>query len=260
MNQLLHHLEQFFAEMEHTYMTGDAGVGYLPTGLDQLDAATGGLEPGLHALLGRPRCGTTALAHQLVLNASLGHARSSALVTLGETAVRHVERMVARLTAIPVASLRRCDLTPDDWFFLSSAVANLAGAPLELVEAFGGNLPDPIDVLPPGPSPGVVVYDSIDRLDSCPDVASLRASAVAANLAVVLVVRATQLAPAMVSLCDSILHLQIDGSGPRLLPRLHRRTGSALAPIPMAIRPGTWDVVEVGAGARPTGELPQLPF
>ena len=253
MHHLLQHLERFLDEAEHAWERGNESLDLVPTGLAELDRCIGGLEPGLHAIVGAPGSGTTAVAHQLVSTASLGHGRSSALVTLGDTAVRHVERLVARLTAIPVTVLRAGDLTADDWFFLSTAVAHLAGAPLELVEAFSAQLPNPTDVVRPLTcAQGVVVYDSIDRLPHPPDLLPLRANAVGAGLAVVIVVRSTHLSPAATSLCDTILYLDCDDTGPYLLPTIHRRHASALPRLPVALRPGAWDLVDVTPHARPS--------
>ncbi len=98
-----------------------------PTGYHDLDEMTGGLQPGeLIILAARPSMGKTALALNLMQNASLEHGKKSAIFSLEMTRRSLVLRMLASEARIDMSTLRRGYLAPVDYQKLTTAAGRLS--------------------------------------------------------------------------------------------------------------------------------------
>jgi replicative DNA helicase len=103
----------------------------VPTGLEDLDRLTAGLQDGeLTLLAARPSCGKTALAAQVARHAALGLGLPALFVSLEQRRAELAERLLCSLASVDSGRLRAGLLTPDDARRLSDARDRLDGAPL----------------------------------------------------------------------------------------------------------------------------------
>ena len=100
-----------------------------PTGYHDLDEMTGGFQPGeLIIIAARPSMGKTALALNVMQNASLEHGKKAAIFSLEMTRRSLILRLLASEARIDMSSLRRGYLAPVDYQKLTTAAGRLSHA------------------------------------------------------------------------------------------------------------------------------------
>jgi replicative DNA helicase len=113
---------------EAAYKAG--GVGGLPTGLTDLDRATGGLHaPDLIIMAGRPGMGKTALATTIALAAAKRN-RSVGFFTLEMSSEQQGQRIISMESGITAERLRRGILGQGDFEILTSVASEMETLPL----------------------------------------------------------------------------------------------------------------------------------
>ncbi len=101
----------------------------LPTGFQDLDEMTGGLQRGeLVILAARPSMGKTALALNLARNAAVDHAKKAAVFSLEMTTRSLVLRLLAAEARIDFATFRRGYIAVNDHARLVNAAGRLSNA------------------------------------------------------------------------------------------------------------------------------------
>lgn len=118
----------------------------MDTGLADLDKLLHGLHDGdLVVVAGRPGMGKSALGMQFADRVALAHDRPVAVFTAEMPSGQQVERMLASRARLDLDAIRTGALDgDDDWGRLTSAVAELSGAPVWMDET---GTPDLADVL-----------------------------------------------------------------------------------------------------------------
>ena len=113
---------------------GPAGIS---TGFGNIDLRLGGLEPGtVTVLAGRPGMGKSAMGHQIAINAA--RAGVGVLEISLEMSARELgRRALATVSGVPVASMKRGDVTVDQASSLVKARKELAGLPLTIEDGAG---------------------------------------------------------------------------------------------------------------------------
>jgi replicative DNA helicase len=100
-----------------------------PTGFDDLDKLTGGLQPGdLFILAARPSMGKTALALNVARNAAVDHGRKVAIFSLEMTTRSLVLRLLSSEAQVDFASFRKGFISVDAHRQLVDAAGRLAEA------------------------------------------------------------------------------------------------------------------------------------
>lgn len=103
----------------------------LPTGFQDLDAMTSGLQPGdLVIVAGRPSMGKTSLAMNMAENVAVGARRPVAVFSMEMPAEQLALRMLASLGRVNAHKVRTGKLSDDDWPRITSAIGILADTPL----------------------------------------------------------------------------------------------------------------------------------
>jgi replicative DNA helicase len=101
----------------------------LPTGFDDVDQMTGGLQPGeLVIIAARPSMGKTAFALNIARNAAVDHGKKVALFSLEMTTRSLVIRLLSSEAAIDFSSLRKGFLPMADYRRLQDAADKLLRA------------------------------------------------------------------------------------------------------------------------------------
>ncbi len=103
----------------------------VPTGFDDLDGMTSGLQPGdLVVVAGRPSMGKTAFALNMAEHAAVGAKAPVAIFSLEMPGEQLAMRLMSSLGRINAQRLRTGKLHDEDWPRLTSAVGMLAEAPI----------------------------------------------------------------------------------------------------------------------------------
>ena len=103
----------------------------VPTGFDDLDAKTAGLQPSdLIIVAGRPSMGKTTLAVNFAENAAIKHQIPVAIFSMEMPGEQLALRMMSSLGHIDQHKIRTGRLEDDDWPRLTSAVSLLDSAPI----------------------------------------------------------------------------------------------------------------------------------
>ena len=104
----------------------------VPTGLQQLDVATAGLQPGnLIVLAARPSMGKSALATTIIHHVAALAGKPAALFSLEMSKAEVDQRLLALETGIPLRSLRQSSrLRPNDWSGVASGLERLSRLPI----------------------------------------------------------------------------------------------------------------------------------
>jgi replicative DNA helicase len=111
--------------LEDTNLTGT------PSGFRDLDAVTGGFQPGnLIVLAARPSMGKSALVANIAENASIEHGKPVALFSLEMSEAELAQRFVASQARIHGDELRKGRVSAERWPKIVKASQRLAGAPL----------------------------------------------------------------------------------------------------------------------------------
>lgn len=105
---------------------GGVAITGVPTGIEQLDQFTGGIQPGIVTLLaGRPGMGKSALAQSITAHAlDMGHGvHVFSFEDLGRS---YVDRMLSRKSRVPVQKIRTGTLEPADMARLTGEAGQMA--------------------------------------------------------------------------------------------------------------------------------------
>lgn len=116
--------------LEHLYSRGDAITG-IPTGFDDLDELTSGLQPSSLVVLGaRPSAGKTALALSIAANAAIESQRPVLVFSLEMSHLELTQRLLCAEARVDSKRVRNGGLTASDWEKIAHATGRLADAPL----------------------------------------------------------------------------------------------------------------------------------
>ncbi len=116
--------------LEHLYSRGDSITG-IPTGFDDLDELTSGLQPSSLIVLGaRPSAGKTALALSIAANAAIESQRPVLVFSLEMSHLELTQRLLCAEARVDSKRVRNGGLTASDWEKIAHATGRLADAPL----------------------------------------------------------------------------------------------------------------------------------
>jgi replicative DNA helicase len=119
-----------FRRIEKLYERREAVTG-VPTGFDELDKMTAGLQPSdLLILAARPAIGKTALALSLAANSAIRHKKSVAVFSLEMSKEQLVMRLLCSEGRIDGTRMRGGFLSENDWPRLARAAGAISEAPL----------------------------------------------------------------------------------------------------------------------------------
>ena len=112
------------------YNAGSSITG-LPTGFDDFDERTSGLQPGeLIIIAGRPSMGKTSFAMNMAENVAIKTKKTVAIFSMEMPGDALALRMVASFGRIEMQKIRTGKLSEEDWPRVTSAVSILAEAPI----------------------------------------------------------------------------------------------------------------------------------
>jgi replicative DNA helicase len=107
------------------------GVVGVPTGLDDIDRKTGGLQPGdLIIPAARPGVGKTAIALTVARNAAKRHGKKVGIVSLEMSTEQLIDRLMAHETGIDAQRIRLGDLSDAEWGAFATAQGRMAEWPI----------------------------------------------------------------------------------------------------------------------------------
>jgi replicative DNA helicase len=98
----------------------------IPTGLSDIDRFTGGMQPGLTIIAGRPSMGSTALAIGVAGHVAFDYGLPVAYVSPREKAKRIMLRMVCAVGGVDCDRMRTGRLTDDCWPRVTAGVQKIA--------------------------------------------------------------------------------------------------------------------------------------
>ena len=105
----------------------------IPTGFDELDCMTSGLQAGdLLILAARPSMGSTALSLNIAEHAALEEGLHVAIFSMGAAPSQLANRLVGSVSRIEQDRLRNGQLSDDEWSRLAMAAERLRNAPLHI--------------------------------------------------------------------------------------------------------------------------------
>ncbi|MFD9047832.1 replicative DNA helicase [Streptomyces zaomyceticus] len=103
----------------------------IPTGFTDIDAITGGLQPGqLTVIAARPAMGKSTLLLDLVRNAAIKHSLPSVLFTREMRRLEVMMRLTSAEARIALHHLRSGTMTDEDWTRLARRMPDISPAPL----------------------------------------------------------------------------------------------------------------------------------
>lgn len=109
----------------------DSTVTGLPTGLNEFDTMTAGLQRGdLVIVAGRPSMGKTSFAMNLAENAAIGEKQPTAIFSMEMSGEQLVMRLISSLGRIDQGKVRTGKLDESDWPRVTNAVKLMSEAPL----------------------------------------------------------------------------------------------------------------------------------
>lgn len=116
--------------IDKLYNEGSSITG-LPTGFDDFDERTSGLQPGeLIIVAGRPSMGKTSFAMNMAENVAIKTKQTVAIFSMEMPGDALALRMVSSFGRIEMQRIRTGKLTEEDWPRVTSAVSILAEAPI----------------------------------------------------------------------------------------------------------------------------------
>jgi replicative DNA helicase len=125
-------LREVYTELEQLYENQNVLTG-LPTGLDDLDEMTAGLQPGELVIVGaRPSMGKTSFAMGIASHVALQKNLPVAVFSLEMTDKSITKRILAFEARVDVAKMRNGRFTTEDWPKLAQASSRLYRAPLHI--------------------------------------------------------------------------------------------------------------------------------
>jgi len=111
--------------------SGEQARGGTPSGFYDLDAITGGFQPGnLIVIAARPSMGKSALVTNIAENASIDHGMPVALFSLEMSEAELAQRFVASRAGVKGDLLRTGQIRPDRWSKITDAAGEITAAPL----------------------------------------------------------------------------------------------------------------------------------
>ena len=123
-------VKEAFRRIEKLYERREAITG-VPTGFDELDKMTAGLQPSdLLILAARPAVGKTALALSLGANTAIRHKKAVAVFSLEMSKEQLVMRLLCSEGRIDGTRMRGGMLTENDWPRLARAAGAISESPL----------------------------------------------------------------------------------------------------------------------------------
>lgn len=130
-------LKRTVQKVEELVASG-ASITGMPTGFDELDKKTAGLQPGeMIIVAGRPSMGKTSFAMNLVEHAVMEDKGAVLVFSLEMPAEALTMRMLSSLGRIDQTRLRTGDLKDEDWARFTSAVSQLKDRPLYIDDTAG---------------------------------------------------------------------------------------------------------------------------
>jgi replicative DNA helicase len=128
-------VSEMIDKLEQLYLAGKPVIG-LPSGFEQLDRMTSGLQPSdLIILAARPSMGKTSLCLSMAQHAALREEKTVALFSLEMSKEQLVQRMLSAEANIGGTKLRTGSLKDDDWQRLSAACEKLHKAKIWIDDA-----------------------------------------------------------------------------------------------------------------------------
>ena len=123
-------LKEAIGRIEMAY-EAKGGLTGLPSGFDDLDRLTSGLQPSdLILLAARPSMGKTALTLNLAANVALRMKKSVAFFSLEMSSIQLLMRLISSESGVDSKQIQRGDVSPDEWAAIMGACDNLYNAPL----------------------------------------------------------------------------------------------------------------------------------
>ena len=123
-------LKEAIGRIEMAY-EAKGGLTGLPSGFDDLDRLTSGLQPSdLIVLAARPSMGKTALTLNLAANVALRKKKSVAFFSLEMSSIQLLMRLISSESGVDSKQIQRGDVSPDEWAAIMGACDNLYNAPL----------------------------------------------------------------------------------------------------------------------------------
>ena len=123
-------LKEAIGRIEMAY-EAKGGLTGLPSGFDDLDRLTSGLQPSdLILLAARPSMGKTALTLNLAANVALRKKKSVAFFSLEMSSIQLLMRLISSESGVDSKQIQRGDVSPDEWAAIMGACDNLYNAPL----------------------------------------------------------------------------------------------------------------------------------
>ncbi len=117
-------LQHTFRLLEQRGKGGD--INGVPTGFDDFDKATSGLQPGaLNIIAARPSMGKTSLALNMGAHAAIEHGIPVIIFSLEMTKEQLVERIVCSEARVEADRLRKGQLSGEDWKQLTAAASRI---------------------------------------------------------------------------------------------------------------------------------------
>lgn len=114
-----------------TLYNEDSHITGLPTGFDDFDERTAGLQAGdLIIVAGRPSMGKTSFAMNMAEHAAIKTKKTVAIFSMEMSGEQLALRMVASLGRIEMQKIRTGKLSEEDWPRVTSAVSMLAEVPI----------------------------------------------------------------------------------------------------------------------------------
>ena len=132
-------LARAFERIDHLYhQENKDGVTGLPTGFDDLDDKTAGLQPGdLIIIAGRPSMGKTALALNILENVAVRNGVPSVIFSMEMSGHQLATRLLGSIARVDQHQMRRGKLQDEEWSRLSTGMGKLHGAPVHIDESGG---------------------------------------------------------------------------------------------------------------------------
>ena len=169
----------------------------LPTGSQDLDALTGGLQPGqLWVVTGRSGAGKSVFTLGLARNAAIRRRARTVLLSARGSHVDTVTMLLSAEARVPVHHLRMGGLDDSDWARLARGMGEVAEAPLLLFTADTG----PAEPRPSGAQRvlqaqdatarydlGLLIVDDVPASVTVEELSALKALAISSSLPVVVV-------------------------------------------------------------------------
>lgn len=123
-------LKEAIGRIEMAY-EAKGGLTGLPSGFDDLDRLTSGLQPSdLILLAARPSMGKTALTLNLAANVALRKKKSVAFFSLEMSSIQLLMRLISSESGVDSKQIQRGDVSPDEWAAIMGACDNLYNAPI----------------------------------------------------------------------------------------------------------------------------------